>query len=436
MSISNAMQASVSGLRANAAAAGNVSSNIANANTDGYRRTFSHMVTSTVSVNGYAQVPPGGVRAVQVADVDVDGQLRATARSTDLGISGAGFFVVSEGPNDPDLSSYQLTRAGSFRPDANGDLRNSAGLFLSGYPMELDGTVGTVDRNGFADLRTVNVSGLNAPGSPTATMAIAGNLPAQETGTATPGDPFLTTASLFDPLGATGQLNFSWQPSTTGNEWQLAISDGDGVGYGTVDLTFHDSGPLAGTPLSYGNVTTTAPAPAAFAFDVATGTATVTLDNGAQPQVLEVAIGTPGTSEGVTQFTGAYTPLAVESDGSASGNLTRTEFGDDGTLYGVFDNGLRRALFEVPLAVVPNANGLRPGDGNAYSLSRESGDVTLLTAGTGSAGSITAGALEGSTVELAEELTRLIQIQRAYSSNAKIVTTVDEMLDETVRIKR
>ncbi|MBM2575682.1 flagellar hook-basal body complex protein [Jannaschia sp. Os4] len=436
MSISNAMQASVSGLRANAAAAGNVSSNIANANTDGYRRTFSQFVTSTVSVSGFAQVPPGGVRAVQTADVDVDGQLRATQRATDLGISGPGFFVVSENPDDPDLSGYQLTRAGSFRVDSDGNLRNAAGLYLAGFRHDGGKGLGVVDRNGFGDLATVNIGSQSTPGSPTATVGLAGNLPSQDTGHAVPGDPYLTTASIFDPLGATHRLNFSWQPGTAANEWTLSFGDEAGVAYGSVDVAFHDSGPMAGTPMTYSNVVSTAPAPASFAFDGTTGEATLGIDNGAAPQTLAVTLGAPGTLDGITQFAGSYTPLSVEADGTSSGALSRTEFGDDGTLYGVFDNGLRRALYEVPLATVPNANGLRPADGNAYFLSRSSGDVTLSTAGTGAAGSITSGALEGSTVELAEELTRLIQIQRAYSSNAKIVTTVDEMLDETVRIKR
>ena len=93
-------------------------------------------------------------------------------------------------------------------------------------------------------------------------------------------------------------------------------------------------------------------------------------------------------------------------------------------------------MFNIPLAEVPNPNGLLTTNGNAFLLSRASGNVRLSTADEGSAGSITAGALESSNVEVTRELTDLIQTQRAYSSNAKIITTADEMLDETLRIKR
>ena len=94
------------------------------------------------------------------------------------------------------------------------------------------------------------------------------------------------------------------------------------------------------------------------------------------------------------------------------------------------------ALYSIPLAIVPNPNGLIATDANAYFQSQDSGPFELAPAGAGSAGTITSGALEGSNVEVAQELTDLIQTQRAYSSNAKIITTVDEMLDETMRLKR
>ncbi|MFT6533520.1 MAG: flagellar hook protein FlgE, partial [Limimaricola cinnabarinus] len=92
--------------------------------------------------------------------------------------------------------------------------------------------------------------------------------------------------------------------------------------------------------------------------------------------------------------------------------------------------------YNIPLAEVANPDGLLAADGNAYALSRSSGKFSLNQAGQGSAGTLTAGALESSNVEVAQELTDLIRTQRAYSSNAKIVTTVDEMLDETMRLKR
>ena len=436
MSISNAMQASVSGLKANASAVSNISANIANANTDGYRRTFAQMVTSTVTATGGNQPPAGGVRAERTADVDTDGQLRTTQRATDMAISGNGFFAVSKNPNDPALSNYMLTRAGSFRPDADGNLRNAAGYYLAGFQYDSAGSIGVVDRNSFSDLVTVNTNGTAIQGEPTSSMSIAGNLPAQATGLATPGDPFVASASFYSPLGSTERFQFTWQPGAIENQWNLTVTDESGNDYGGVTVDFHDSGALAGAPSGYSGVTSLATAPAGFAFDTATGVATLTVDNGTAPQSIQLSLGAPDSFTGLTQFAGEYSPLDVTSDGNASGSLIRTEIDERGDLFGVFDNGSRRALFNIPLAEVPNPNGLIATDGNAYFQSQDSGAFELSVAGAGSTGTITAGALETSNVEIAQELTDLIQTQRAYSSNAKIVTTVDEMLDETMRIKR
>lgn len=434
MSISNAMQTGVSGLQANSAKVGRISDNIANANTDGYRRTFAQMVTSTS--NSPSGVAPLGVRAVEGADITKDGSLRPTSSATDLAISGSGFFVVSKNPNDPVEANYTLTRAGAFKPDESGFLRNAAGLYLAAFPYDTNGSLGAVNRTGFGDLETVNVGSFTQPGQPTTTMSVAGNLPAQETGVASPGAPFISTSQFFTPLGGSDQLQLSWQPSATPNQWDLAVSDVSGTAYGSVTVDFHDSGALAGAPLAYSNVTSTAAAPAGFAFDPATGVASVTINNGTTPQVIDLTIGAPDSYDGITQFAGDYSPPKYEADGFETGTLLRAEIDEKGDVYGIFDNGSRKVLYSVPLAEVTNPDGLVAQDGNAYVLSRDSGAMQLNTASSGLTGTIVPRSLESSNVEIAQELTDLIQTQRAYSSNAKIITTVDEMLDETMRLKR
>lgn len=434
MSISNAMQTGVSGLQANSTKVGRISDNIANANTDGYRRTFAQMVTSTSSTA--TGIAPLGVRAIEGADIAKDGSLRPTSSGTDLGVSGSGFFVVSKNPNDPVQANYTLTRAGAFRPDADGNLRNAAGLYLAGFPYDSNGSLGAVNRTGFGDLETVNTGTFTLPGEQTTAMSLAGNLPAQETGLATPGAPFISTSEFYTPLGAAEQLQLSWQPSANANQWDLEISDLNGTTYGTVTVDFNDSGALAGTPLAYSNITNTAPAPANFAFNAASGVATLTINNGAAPQVIDLTIGAPGSFDGITQFAGDYSPPEYETDGFETGTLLRAETDERGDVYGIFDNGNRKLLYNIPLAEVTNPNGLLSQDGNAYALSRDSGSMRLNTASSGLTGKIMSQTLESSNVEVAQELTDLIQTQRAYSSNAKIITTVDEMLDETMRLKR
>ena len=435
MSISYAMQTGVSGLRANSTAVGRISENIANANTDGYRRSFVQMVT-TSTLSDSAGISPSGVRAAQGSDVKTGGAVSSTNSSTDLAIGGSGFFVVSKRPNETDESSYLLTRAGSFLPDENGDLRNAAGYYLAGFPYDQTASIGTIDRNQFGDLKTVNLGSLSQTGSPTAKMTVSGNIPAQQTGLDAPGEPFLSSAEYYSPLGEAERMQFSWQPTDTESRWTLSISGSDGAQYGSVTVDFHDSGPLAGAPLGYSQVEPADPLNPNFAFDVATGTATLTIDNGTTPQVVEVTLGAPDEHTGMTQFAGDYSALKIGADGAESGVLVRTEIDERGDVYGVFNNGSRKPLYNIPLAEVANPDGLLASDGNAYALSRSSGKFSLNQAGEGSAGSLTAGALESSNVEVAQELTELIRTQRAYSSNAKIVTTVDEMLQETTNLKR
>ena len=435
MSISTAMQTGVSGLRANSTAVGKISDNIANARTDGYKRSFADLVTTTATSAASASAP-ASVRAVLRSDVGTEGALKTTETNTDLAITGNGFFVVSKNPNETVESNFMLTRAGSFRLDADGNLRNAAGFYLAGYPYDQGGALPLVDRNSFGDLRTINLGQALMTGSATSEMSVKGNLPAQESGRATPSDPFLSSAEYFSPLGAAERLQFSWQPTNVSNRWDLTMADSGGSQYGSVTVDFNDSGALAGSPGTYSGVTSLATAPAAFSFDTATGTATLTVDNGTTPQTLTVELGEPCSFDGMTQFSGDYTPLDITADGAETGMLTRSEISDNGDVYGVFDNGNRMTLFSIPVADVRNPNGLIPSNGNAYLLSQNSGALRIGTAGEGSVGSIVPGALESSNVEIAQELTDLIATQRAYSTNAKIVTTVDEMLDETTRLKR
>jgi len=422
MSITSALQIGVSGLQANSSRVQNISSNIANANTVGYRRTFSEFVTQNT---GSTQA---GVLTDVRADVSANGSIMATGRSTDLAVQGDGFFVVSRNPNDPVESNYYMTRAGSFSPDQDGNLRNAAGYFLSGYPTDATGATGSVSSTSYNDLSTVNIASYQIQGTPSSEIGVSGNVPSQETGLATPGAPFESTLRYVNQLGGSDELTLSWQPSTTASEWTVNISDGAGTDYGTATVNFTDSGANAGTPGTY--------TPGTLPMDPATGIVTLTINNGATPQTLDINFGAPGTFEGMTQFAGDYTPPEFADDGTETGGLERAEMSDMGVLFGVFDNGQRRALFQVPLANVANPDQMRSIEGNAYVATRESGAVSLGGAMTNGLGSVNSGALEGSNVDIAEELTDLIQTQRAYSSSAKIITTSDEMLSETLSIKR
>ncbi|MBP0484581.1 flagellar hook protein FlgE [Sagittula salina] len=432
MSISNAMASGVSGLLANSKAVENISYNIANADTVGYRRSFSQMVTSGSNM-------PTTSRSVGVGTTDAhantaDGSFSPTSVASNLAISGSGFFVVNSNIDASYTSGNVFTRVGSFEPDANGNLRNAAGLYLMGFPSGEDGTLGAVDRSTFDDLQPVNVANRTLGATPTTTMSLSGNLPSQETGQMNPGEPFVTSAVFYNALGEAQQLSMSFQPTWNKNEWDITISH-EGMDYGRVTVRFSDTGTNVGSPDYYGDVQDLS-WNNGFSFNTATGTMTLDLYSGGSPQTLEVSLGAISSSGGLTQFSGDYTPLNVEADGSASGTMSRVEFDEFGTVWGVFDNGSRSALYSIPLATFANPNGLATSNNSTFTTSRESGSFYLGNAGTGETGTLSSGGVETANVDIAEELTSLIQKQRAYSSNAKIITTADEMLNETVNLKR
>lgn len=433
MSIQSAMQAGVMGLFSQSSRMSSISDNIANSSTVGYKRSsvaFSSLVTPSSGGGAYAA---GGVSANTRLQISKQGIVNPGSSTTDLAISGRGFFLVSNSAAGSAGAKTALTRAGSFLPDENGNLRNTAGYYLLGWPAKADGTIGQVDQDGTGSLQVVNINNVSAVGQPTTRLTFSGNLPADKTGANAPAVPFKTSVEYFSPLGTPGRVFFEWQPSTTANQWRLTMTDAAGAKFGSVDVRFNDSGPNAGQPAAWSNVTTGSLG--SFAFDPATGQATLGVPNGTPPQQITVALGAPNTASGITQFAGDYNPKTGR-DGAGVGRLTRVEANETGQLVGIFDNGARRTLYQIPLADVPNPDGLNPENGNTYTISRDSGAMRLWAAGTGPVGKVAGGSLESSNVDLAEELTQLIQTQRAYSSNAKIVQTADEMLGETTQLKR
>lgn len=429
MSILNAMQAGVSGLSANAKAVSLIGENIANTGTVGFKRSFAQMVTIT---SGDA----AGVRALRGSEVGTAGTNIMTRNATDLAIGGQGFFVVSKQPNDPVLANYMLTRAGSFSINAEGNLVNAAGYYLSGFRYDDTGAIGTVDRRSYGSLETINLGDVELTAVASTEATVSGNLPADATGTGAATGSFVSTVSYYNSLGAEEQLSLTWTPDAlTENLWQLEVA-GNGTVYGTVDVTFHDSGATPAAPSGYvGTPDAALAAPAAFAVSAA-GVMTITIDNAMVPQTLNIALGAPDTYDGVTQFAGDYEPQRVTIDGSEVSGMASTEIDERGTVWALFENGVRRALYEIPVANVTNVEGLRAVTGNAYQLTSDSGDVLLNVAGNQPAGSILSNTLENSNVDLAQEMTDLIMVQRAYQSNSKIVTTADELLQEANNLKR
>ncbi|MBB91535.1 MAG: hypothetical protein CMF68_11200 [Magnetovibrio sp.] len=158
-------------------------------------------------------------------------------------------------------------------------------------------------------------------------------------------------------------------------------------------------------------------------------------DDPANTDQVTLDFGTVGIADGLTQFGDEFTPGFIEQDGSQFGTFAGITVREDGLITALFDNGETRPVFKIPIATFVNVNELGSRTGNVFNSTQASGDPTLRSANSGPAGAITQSALEASTVDIGEEFTKMIVVQRAFSAATKIITTADEMLDELVRLR-
>lgn len=450
MSIFGAMRSGVTGLFAQSQALGMIADNIANVNTIGFkaiRPRFSTLVTAQATANLHS---PGGVQSRVQREIDAQGLLTASASSTDIAISGSGFFAVNDQTDGS--GNIFFTRAGEFRPDKDGNLVNTGGFTLMGWPIDNDGVVQQTNvLSAFSVLNTANLT--SAPVS-TTLIELGANLPAS----ATSGDANSLTAQVFDKQGGQHSLALTFTRIATANTWDISFTitnaiatDPDNNNDGTNDpltttiaasstrigtIAFNTDGTLAsitsnsatGTDIGVVNATTNR-FEVAFDFD---SDATTLTDR------VSVALdfGTPDSADGFTQFQGNFTPNFIEQNGKQFGSLSAVNIDEDGITTALFDNGETRDIFQVPVVTFNNPNGLQERTGNVYVETTDSGPAVALEPGRGGAGAIAPAALEASTVDLADEFTRMIVTQRAFSASTRIITTADEMLEELTRIIR
>ncbi len=445
MSLYDALMIGVSGLNASSRAMSIFSSNIANVNTVGYKGSASTFQTMLGAANGGAAGLSEGVMASAQANIAQQGAEFATSSPTDLAITGNGFFCVSTSADKAAQMLY--TRAGSFNPDASGNLRNSAGLYLQGWPANADGTF----PNG-GPLGPINISSIGGKGEATSNLSLAANLDASAdtfTGTYNPGDmtnrnppitpTYSTTVNVYDSQGGSQPLKISYL-KTGANSWSYEVAyAGDAsklnpanalISTGT--LTFNADGSLAGAA-----DTTTVPPPGVPSPD---GSINMTIpwdptSSGLQPQTIEVKMGTYGKTDGITQFSSESVVNNSTVDGALFGNVTGVTIAADGTVYANFSNGLTQAEYKIPLATFANPNGLAQVGGNAFAVTQDSGAANIGDAGAGNHGGLQSYALEGSTVDLATEFTNMITTQQAYSASARVISTASQMLDELMQMQ-
>jgi flagellar hook protein FlgE len=433
LSLYSALYAGVSGLSAQSSAMASVADNITNINTVGYKNADTQFRTLVADGRSGGAYSAAGVAAVTHSLVSKQGVLQASSSSTDVGIEGAGFFVTRDGIGTDANIAY--TRAGSFTPDTAGYLKNSGGYFLQGWPLDAQGNY--VNNGNLNALTPIRVGQLTGTAAATSKLQMRANLDSTATtftGTYAAGDlaagttpaQFKRSFDVTDAQGGTHAVTLAFL-KTGANNWVGEI-------YATpaTDVTAA-GGVLASGKIAFnpdGSLDRLSSDPGMFA------TLTPSWTNGAGTGPIDLQLGTNGGLDGLTQFGGVSSMISSTVDGGLLGSVSSIRISDAGVVSAVFEDGTSRAVYQLPLANFQNPDGLARLPGNAYAISDQSGSVVVNAPGSLGAGSIAANTLEASTVDLAQEFTNMIRFQRAYSASSKIITTVDEMLQEVSNLKR
>jgi flagellar hook protein FlgE len=388
MSLFGAMRTSVAGMNAQAHRIGTVSENIANVSTTGYKRARAEFET-VVGSHTIAPYYTGGVTTeIQTLNQE-QGTLQLTGQPTDLAIRGDGFFVVQSPDGTPGL-----TRAGAFVPDAMGLLRNTAGQYLLGY--DLSGA-GGVAANGFGGLSRIDVNQVALTAQPSTSGFLTANLNSD----LAVGQSSKTSLVAYDNLGHKSQLDFTFT-KTAADTWTVNVAGG--AGPVTATMTFS---PTTGAL-------------------VAPGTLSIPIANG-QTVALDLSK--------TTQLASSFTVAQASINGHAPSQLDRVEISQDGLVAAVYKDGTVVPKYKLPLATVVSPDNLTTLSGNVFWESLDSGQIVLSDAQTGGRGSVISGALESSTVDMANELTVMIEAQRAYTGNSKVFQASSDMLDVLMSLK-
>lgn len=382
----------ISGLRAHQTMLDVTGNNIANVNTAGFKSStvqFQDTLSQVARSGSAAQAAVGGTNpaqvglGAQVAGISTNfsqGSAQATGRASDMMISGDGFFVTSKG------GEQLYARAGSFDFDSQGRLVSPDGALLQGW---------TADKgllNTGAGLSNITISkALVAQATKTTKATMGGNLPDD----AAVGASLTRDMKVFDENGNAREISLAF--TRTGAGWDVVGTDGS-VPTPARALTFTNGAANPGPLLSVGGV------------DV--------------------------DLSALTGFAGLSTIAVAEKDGNAAGTLDSFGMGSDGTLTGTFSNGENMVIGRVALANFTNAGGLEKAGASSYRATASSGVAAVGTAGTNGLGDLSAGYVEMSNVDLSQEFTNLIVAQRGFQSNARIITTSDEVLQELTQLKR
>jgi flagellar hook protein FlgE len=427
-----ALLAGVASIRAQQTRMNVIGNNIANVNTTafkGSRVTFQTMLSQTVKGARRPTANLGGTNPVQfglgvvvagTATQQDQGSLQATNRLTDLAIQGEGFFAISNGER------IAYTRDGAFDFDATGSLvHRGTGERLLGWTADSTGTIDTttpINSSSFVVIPLGQVSAVRE----TTLVEYVGNLSVD----AESGDSWTTSVRAYDSLGAAHTLDLVFtnhQAPPLGTAPTGAVS--------SFDWAVYENGTLLSDYSTTGNSRLYFDSDGELITDPAGGvpalqTMTLVPDNGASTMTVSLDF------RGISSLASATQVQATNQNGFPPGSLSGFNIDSAGLITGIFTNGLTRALGQLALALFPNPSGLEHIGSNLYRDTDNSGLPVIGTPSTNGRGTLHSGFLEQSNVDIGSEFTDLIVTQRGFQANTRVVTTVDEMLQELLNMKR
>ncbi len=432
MSIFGSMKTAISGMNAQANRLSTVADNIANVNTVGYK-SASVSFSSLVMPGSSGNYNSGGVESTTRYSISEEGNYVSTTSGSDLSIKGDGFFIVQAADG-----TTVLTRAGDFLPDGTGNLKNSAGFTLMGYPYTSGAP--SVVVNGFDGLVPINVKDLGGlVAIPTTYGTFQGNLdsnaevaPAGSDTLPSENDPSSTTSDTkkmsvvgYDKLGNTVMYDVYFTKTSEGDptaappvdsSWEVAMYRHADAAAGNSPFPY-STDPVAVETLTFDSKGVQTSAGALIIDDPTTGN-TIGMDFSKMTQV-------------ASDFSGDG-----KLNGQAPSAVTDIKIDKDGTVYATYKSGNAKPIYRIPLATVASPDMLTPLNGNAYSANGNSGVTVTGFPQTNGLGVINSGSLESSNVDLADQLTTMVEAQRSYTANSKVFQTGSDILDVLVNLKR
>ena len=438
MSLFGALNTAVSGLSAQSAAFGNISENVANSQTTGYKEVdtnfIDYLTTSTATDN-----EPGSVSALPSYTNNVQGTITQSSNPLAMAISGQGFFAVSEASGTSTTGQTVFnpqtyyTQDGDVQMNDSAYLVNGAGQYLQGWTVN--------PQTGVADqsvLAPIQITQTQFNPVPTSTINLAANLPA----TPAAGTPVSSQIQVYDALGNAQTLTLGWTQNSA-NDWTVTISSPSATPttLGTAEVQFgaasaSDSPPgtvPAGTIGSFG--TLTGGVTATTYTNAAPASLTLTTDFGSGSQAINLNMGDFGEANGVTQFAGTtYAQGSLSQNGVAPGAFTGISITTGGDVVANYNNGETETVAQVPITTFSAPDSLQSQNGQAFTATTRSGVPIAQAEDSNGAGSLVVGSVESSNVDIATQFSALIVAQQAYGANAKVVTTADQLLQTTINM--